>query len=205
MSEPTPRVLWAVLPVKSFARGKSRLGGVLADPLRSAFARGLFEHVLSALKATPEIAGVVVLTDDDEVASLARARGCETLSDAPCATLSQIVDAGLARAQRLGATAALVCMADLPHVLPADFQRVAAALETCQVVLAPDAAEAGTNLLALAPPTLFPSCFGRADSFAQHVASARRASLEPRVLRVHGLCFDVDGPQDLAELEPNSE
>jgi 2-phospho-L-lactate guanylyltransferase len=85
-----------------------------------------------------------------------------------------------------------------------DFVRVAEALATHAVVLAPDTAEAGTNLLALAPPSLFRSRFGRADSFAQHVAAVVRSGKASLILRSHGLCFDVDGPQDLEGLEPGS-
>lgn len=192
--------VWAVLPAKGFARAKSRLGEVLTDPVRAAFARGLFEHVLSTLQAAPAVHAVLVLTDDEEVERVAHERGAQVLRDAPGLSLSQIVDAGLARVAALGAEAALVCMADLPHLSVADVTQATQGLADHAVLLAPDTGEAGTNLLALRPPTLFASCFGRADSFQQHLARAQAHQQRVFVLRAPGLCFDVDGPHDLEGL-----
>jgi 2-phospho-L-lactate guanylyltransferase len=193
--------LWAVLPAKGFARAKSRLGEVLSDPVRSAFARGLFEHVLGTLQAAPSIRGILVLTDDDEVQALAEACGARVQRDRPDQLLAQIVDAGLLRTVELGAEAAIVCMADLPHVSVEEFEQAACALISSSVVLAPDAGEAGTNLLGLRPPALFPSCFGHGDSFRQHAERAENLGHRVALLRAPGLCFDVDGPQDLGELD----
>jgi 2-phospho-L-lactate guanylyltransferase len=193
--------LWAVLPAKGFSHAKSRLGEVLSDAVRASFARGLFEHVLATLQATTAIRAVLVLTDDDEVEQLARARGAQVLRDEPGLGLSQIIDAGLARVQQLGAQAALVCMADLPLVNAEELALVAQELREHEVLLAPDTGEAGTNLLALRPPTLFESCFGHADSFRRHRARAEERGHGICVLRARGLCFDVDGPQDLEQLD----
>jgi 2-phospho-L-lactate guanylyltransferase len=194
------RAVWAVVPVKAFARGKSRLGGVLTDPLRSAFARGLFEHVTGELARARDIAGVLVVSDDDEVAELARARGYRLQRDTPGATLAQVIDDGMSAVRELGASAALVCMADLPTLAASEVEKVVAALHEHAVIVAPDSHSAGTNLLCLAPPLAFPSCFGRADSFAQHLARAREHGFVPHTLRLPGLCFDVDGPDDLARI-----
>jgi 2-phospho-L-lactate guanylyltransferase len=197
-----PAALWAVLPVKGFARAKTRLGHVLPDPLRAAFARGLFEHVIGTIQALHQVRGVVVLTDDDEVESLTRARGAHVLRDGSSPGLAAIVDRGLAYVADLGADAAFVCMADLPHLRSVELRLVVAALEEHAVVVAPDAERAGTNLLGLKPPLLFPSCFGRLDSFECHIARARTAGHGMAVLEAHGLCFDVDAPEDLQALEP---
>src|SRR5262249_59480259 len=61
---------WAVIPVKGFERGKSRLSGVLEGSARAALARRLFEHVLDA--AVAAVDRVLVATDSDEVAAAAR-------------------------------------------------------------------------------------------------------------------------------------
>lgn len=200
MNQPDYR-LWFILPAKGFFRAKSRLDPVLSPQVRSAFARGLFEHVLGTILQLEEASGVLVLTEDDEVESLARGRGAQVLRDRSANGLASIVDAGLSRVHALGASAALVCMADLPHLTVDELRQAVLALRTQPVVLAPDAAEAGTNVLGLAPATLFPSCFGREDSFAAHLARARSLGHEAAVLRLHGLCFDVDGPQDLSGLD----
>jgi 2-phospho-L-lactate guanylyltransferase len=192
--------VWAVLPVKAFARGKSRLGTVLSDPLRAAFARGLFDHVVATLREVPRLSGVVVVTADAEVRERARASGLTVVVDPAEPTLAAVVDRGLLEVRELGGSAALVCMADLPRLSVADVEAVIEALDEHAVVVVPDLAEAGTNVLCMAPPLAFASCFGRADSFAQHLARAQEHGIAARVLRRPGLSFDVDGPEDLERL-----
>lgn len=192
--------VWAIVPVKGFARGKSRLGDVLGDALRGAFARSLFEHVVQVLLAVEHVAGVLVITDDDEVASCARERGTAVLRDPPGASLGQVVDAALCEASARGASAALVCMADLPELSAEDVRSVLALLELHEVVVVPDRDELGTNLLCLSPPAVMPSCFGRGDSFREHLRSAEQRALRAAVSRAPGICFDVDEPDDLARI-----
>lgn len=193
----TTSPLWALVPAKAFARGKSRLGGVLEQPKRAAFARGLFEHVTSVLRSLPAIDGVLVLTDDAEVEAAALAAGNAVQRDTAPARLNQIVDRGLETVATWGASGALVCMADLPHLHPDEVQQAVRALDHHPVVVVPDLERAGTNMLGLRPPTRMPSCFGRADSFQQHVQAAMALALVPQVLDLPSICFDVDGPEDL--------
>src|SRR5690606_9522197 len=54
---------WALVPVKAFERGKSRLSPVLSDEARAAFARALFDHVLDVLTRARTVEGVLVATD----------------------------------------------------------------------------------------------------------------------------------------------
>lgn len=200
MSEHALSAVWAVVPVKAFARGKSRLGGVLSDSVRAAFARGLFDHVVTTLKNTPSIAGVLVVTEDDDVAQTAEAHGVRVVRDPAGGTLSAVVDTGLTYVASLGATAGFVCMADLPHLTCDDVAAVVAALSDHDVVLTPDLVRAGTNVLCLSPALAMPSCFGRADSFAQHMRRAEEAGLSVQVIERRGLCFDVDDPSDLQKI-----
>jgi 2-phospho-L-lactate guanylyltransferase len=192
--------VWGVLPVKAFARGKSRLGGVLSDPVRTAFARSLFEHVARVLDQAPRVRGVVVVSDDQEVRERAQAFGFVAIGDPKEPGLANVVDHGVAEASARGASAVFVCMADLPRLQVAEIEQVIDALSEHAVIVVPDLVEAGTNLLCMAPPGVFASCFGRSDSFARHVARAREHGFAPRELRLPGLCFDVDGPEDLERI-----
>jgi 2-phospho-L-lactate guanylyltransferase len=142
----------------------------------------------------------LVLTEDDEVEALALEAQAHVLRDRQGANLAQVVDAGLRRAEAAGAWAALVCMSDLPHVSAPELSQVLAALTGHAMVVAPDMAEAGTNVLALSPPSLLGTCFGHEDSFTRHLAQAAMRGLSLEVVRLPGLCFDVDGPEDLARL-----
>jgi 2-phospho-L-lactate guanylyltransferase (CobY/MobA/RfbA family) len=91
-------------------------------------------------------------------------------------------------------------MADLPQLSAADVQAVLALLELHEVVIVPDQEERGTNLLGLAPPAAMPSCFGTGDSFRRHLLGAEQRALRAAVSRMPGICFDVDEPDDLANI-----
>jgi 2-phospho-L-lactate guanylyltransferase len=186
---------WAVVPVKSLARGKSRLSGVLGDGERARFAQELAEHILGVL-AGCRLDGVLVATDGREVAALAEAHGAGVLFDRGEGSLADVVDAALAEVARRGAGAGLVLMADLPRITVEDVGAVLAALPGRDVVVVPDHKGRHTNALALAPPTAMPTRFGRQDSFAAHCEEARVRGLRLGVLRQERIAFDVDLPDD---------
>jgi 2-phospho-L-lactate/phosphoenolpyruvate guanylyltransferase len=194
------RAPWAIVPAKAPARGKSRLRGVLTDEERARFARRLLEHTLDVLGACPRLAGVLVATDGDEVADLARARGACVRRDSGEGTLAEVVDGALGDVAGRGADAAVVLMADLPYATADDVSSVLDALEDHDVVLVRDHLGRHTNALALAPSTAMRTRFGHPDSFAEHVAAARAAGLRVAVVPSEGIAFDVDGPADHAAL-----
>jgi 2-phospho-L-lactate guanylyltransferase len=190
---------WVVVPAKSLSRGKSRLRPVLDDGARASFARRLLEHVLAVL-ATCDLDGVLVATDGDDVADLARARGACVRRDAGDGPLSAVVDDALADVAARGARAAVVLMADLPRVEARDVRELVGALDACDVALVCDHLGRHTNALALAPPTAIATCFGRERSFALHREAARAAGLRVTVVENERIAFDVDGPGDLARV-----
>jgi 2-phospho-L-lactate guanylyltransferase len=191
------RPAWAVVPAKSLVRGKSRLSPALDREARARFARALLEHVLGVLGACA-LDGILVATDGEDVADLALSRGACVLRDgAPSqSTLAGVVDRALADVAARGATAAVVLMADLPRVEPADVHDLLRALEGADVALVRDHLGHHTNALALAPPTAMSTCFGRPDSFEAHLAAARAAGLRAALVDNARIAFDVDVPAD---------
>jgi 2-phospho-L-lactate guanylyltransferase len=190
---------WAIIPAKSLLRGKSRLRPVLADDERAQFARRLFEHVLGVAR-TCRLGGVLVATDGDDVAELARARGAQVVRDGGDERLSKVVDRALAEVARRGADAAVVLMADLPWVQPADISALLAALDDHDVAVVRDHLGRHTNALAVAPPGAIATCFGRDDSFAAHCDAALGAGLRLAIVENERVAFDVDGPEDHLQL-----
>ena len=189
---------WALVPVKAFGRGKSRLSTALSEAERAAFARRLLEHVLDTLTAS-RLDGILVATDSSEVSETARQRAARICWDPPDAlNLATVVDRGLLELSAFGADSALVLMADLPAIEPDDVHAVLALLAEHDVVVVPAADGVHTNALALSPPTCLRTAFGRADSFQVHLAAARSANLRTAAFDHPRLAFDVDGPADLA-------
>ena len=169
---------WAIIPMKSFRRAKSRLAPAMDAGAREALARGLFERCLDAVDG--QVDQVLVLTDGDDVVSACR--GHRVLFDEPGLGLGALVDRALSA---VPATRGLVLMADLPEIVPED---VEAMLEHTHAV-APDRHALGTNALVLPLPGS--ACFGRIDSFERHRLRG------PVVVERPGLALDLDLPGDL--------
>jgi 2-phospho-L-lactate guanylyltransferase len=68
------------------------------------------------------------------------------------------------------------------------------------VVLAPCRRRRGTNALLLHPPQLIPFTFGP-DSFEAHRQAAQALGLEPVIYESPAVAFDLDTPEDWAELK----
>jgi 2-phospho-L-lactate guanylyltransferase len=199
--------LWALVPVKRFDQGKSRLGEVLDDAARADLARAMFDRVvgevLGRLVAAGELAGALVVTDGEEVATRARACGVEAEISAgvgPGRKLGAIVDEALALLTARGAEAALVIMGDLPALEADDVRALAGLLAGHDLVLAPDAPGTGTNALALRLPPAMPTRFRGGESLADHVADAQAHHLRVAMCERPGLRFDVDQPEDYERL-----
>jgi len=112
-------------------------------------------------------------------------------------SLAAVVDAGLRDLRARGAGGALVVMSDLPRLGVDDVAEVARRMREVTVVAAPDFRDEGTNALGISPPDRMGTSFGSRESFARHVAGARREGLTVAVVRREGLELDVDAPEDL--------
>jgi 2-phospho-L-lactate guanylyltransferase len=192
---------WALIPVKGFDRGKSRLSEVLPPNERAALARELFEHVVRVLQQSPSIDGIATVSDSSEARAHAERLGVVALEDAKDSRgLADVVDAALGDLERRGATSALICMSDLPELAVEDVESVGRHLDEADAVLVPDLLQRGTNLIAVKPPSVLPSCLGHEDSLERHLRLARDLGLTVSIQLRSGVSFDVDHPGDLTRL-----
>ena len=191
-------MIFAILPVKSPQNAKQRLTGFLAIEDREALARMLYRQTLAALCQAQGIDRVVVATSDAEVADHARRAGALVFEESQQVSHSASADAACLRAMEMGASTVLLVPIDVPTVTPADFSRLAAAARPGLIVV-PSSDGTGTNALVRTPPNCIESRFGP-GSFRAHLDQARSKGLDADVLRLPGLMFDIDTPEDVAEL-----
>jgi len=192
---------WALIPIKGFDRGKSRLSDVLTPMERADLSRDLFEHVVGVLRASPAIDEIAVVSDSAKAREHARRLGIVALSDADdSGGLADVVDGALRELEGRGATSVMICMGDLPELTVQDIASVARQLDESDVVLVPDLLHRGTNVIAIKPVTSLPSCLGHEDSLRRHHALARELGLRVSVQLSSGIGFDVDRPPDLERL-----
>jgi 2-phospho-L-lactate/phosphoenolpyruvate guanylyltransferase len=191
-------VIFAILPVKSPQNAKQRLTGFLAVEQRETLARMLYRQTLSALCQAEGIDQVVVATSDAEIADHARRSGVMVFEEVEQVSHSVSADAACLRAMEMGASTVLLVPIDVPTVTPADFTQLAASARPGLIVV-PSSDGTGTNALVRTPPDCIQSRFGP-GSFRKHLDQALSKGLPADVLRLPGLMFDIDTPEDVAEL-----
>jgi 2-phospho-L-lactate guanylyltransferase len=192
-------LIFAILPVKSPQNAKQRLTGFLAVEQREALARILYRQTLAALCQAEGIDQVVVATSDVEVAEYARSSGAIVFEENEQVSHSVSADAACLRAMEMGASTVLLVPIDVPTVTPADFTQLAAAASRPGLIVVPSSDGTGTNALARTPPDCIQSRFGP-GSFRAHLDQALSKGVPADVLRLPGLMFDIDTPEDVAEL-----
>ena len=191
---------FAVLPVKTFPRAKTRIGGLLADADRAVLTEAMVGDVLEALARVRGLAGVLVVTSEPRAVEAAARHGAEVVPEPAELGHSAAAAAGAAHAVRLGADRVLLVPGDCPALDPAEVGRLLARdVAAPEVVVVPDRHGAGTNALLITPPELMRPSFGE-GSCARHAALARAAGAAVCVCHLPSLALDVDTPEDLVAL-----
>ena len=188
----------ALLPIKLTTLAKQRLSAALPPGIRARLALTMAEDVLAALAATPGLSGIAVVTVDGAAHTLAARYGARVIEDG---ALDGHTGAVVAAARRLaadGAEGVLALPLDVPGVTPAELATVLAAHGPGPAfTIVPSHDRMGSNCVLASPPGVVPLRFGD-DSFHPHLAAARAAGIEPRVVEAPGLALDIDHPVDLA-------
>lgn len=194
----------AVIPVRSLATGKTRLSPVVSPEVRSELTKRMLAVTLAACRASAEIDQIMVISPDVEVLAFAHSIDHEVFNlrqhPEPGGLIPALDQArSVSLVNRFGTM--IILFADLPLLNGSDVAALATA--EGQIAIAPDSAGIGTNglLLRRGPTDLaqFEFHYG-ADSFGAHLAESRRLGIEPVVVQAPGLAFDLDTPDDLANL-----
>lgn len=188
--------IWAVIPVKPFGEGKSRLG--LPDGERAEANRAFLEHVLMTAAAVLPPSRIVIVSRDEAALAMGRRMGARGLCERDEGDLNDALATGAGFAGSRGADGVLSLFADLPSLCAQDLYAMLAAFTGGNVVIAPDEIGSGTNAL-LMPPNRLPYRHGP-DSLWRHLDAAREARLPFSIVRRDGLMRDVDTPAQFAAL-----
>jgi 2-phospho-L-lactate guanylyltransferase len=192
---------WALVPLKSPDRAKSRLADVLSPARRASLFLALAERVIRTLRATPGIDYVAVVTASPVIADFSRSLQAHPLLQTADAGMSAALEVGLRKLHAFAPNRVLMIPGDLPLISPAALEEFfAGAGGDPGVAIAPDRHGVGTNLLLCAPPHAIAPCFG-GHSFERHLAAAAAAGIDARVLHIKELALDLDEPQDLEFLQ----
>jgi 2-phospho-L-lactate guanylyltransferase len=193
MAAPDNRHLWAIIPIKPVQNGKSRLAAVLTAPERRALILSLMAHLVTTLQAVPEIAQILIVSRDEEVAAMAQKLGAATLAESAAAGLNAAVQEATCHARAGGATGVVILPVDLPLLTAGAVRQLLH--DAGSVVIVPDSHLSGTNALLLRGLPAFRFHFGE-ESFTAHLHEAARHGCLARVRLDDAIAFDLDTPAD---------
>ncbi len=170
---------------------------MLSPEERQQLSETLFRRVLTAVTATPQIAGTLVISRDTRALAIARDMGAHTVQESGAPELNNALMRATQVVGGWRGGAVLILPADLPLITPEDVTgMIELGQETLTVVIATDEREDGTNAMLIRPPGLFPYAYGE-GSFQRHVALAREAGAAVKLYRSERLALDIDMPADL--------
>jgi len=191
---PDKLIAWSlVVPVKVLARAKSRLVG-LAGEDRAALVLAMAADTVAAALASPSVAAVIVVSDDQAVRRELASIGAVVVADQPGAGLNSALMFGAEHAAaRWPARGRAALTADLPAMTAAELSGALTAASTATQAFVPDSAGSGTTLYTAGPGVAFRPRFG-ALSRAEHL---RAGATELALPEISGLRQDVDTLDDL--------
>ncbi len=188
---PSPERFAAIVPIRSWTTGKSRLG--LDDGQRASLARAFALDVVDVLQASPSIDLVVVVTSDDDVRRTVA--GCEVVDD-PGPGLNDAVAQGRDHAVARGHSQVVVVPSDLPCLTSRALADVLTMSSGHPQAFCPDAEGDGTSLVVSRDPSALVTAYGPGSAAAHEGAGLVRLSAAPLEAR-----RDVDTPSHLRDAE----
>ncbi len=183
-----------LLPVKDFRNAKQRLASALDADTRVNLARAMLSDVLEALSHATVPDCVVIFTASPAAAELARSFGFDVIVESSVNGHSAAVNLMVSELSS-NASQILSIAGDLPKLRPEEIDFVMnTAAEPITVFPSHDGT--GTNGILFIPPARIAMEYGE-NSFRRHMSKASAAGHRAEVMRVPGIAFDIDTPDDL--------
>ena len=188
---PSPERFAAVVPIRSWTAGKSRLG--LDEAERASLARAFALDVIDVLKQSPVIDLVVVVTSDADVR--ADLEDVEVVPDRGRG-LNDAVAQGCAHVLARGGSQVVVVPSDLPCLTVPALAEVLTQSGRHRQAYCPDAEGDGTSLVVTSDPAALRTSYGPGSA-----AAHRAAGLVPLLDAPPDARRDVDTLAHLREAE----
>ena len=189
----------ALIPVRDFRTGNSRLAQTLDENTRNQLGRWMLERVLKAVGAAERVDEIAVLSDSAEVLTLAGEYGAVGLLH-ESGGLNNDLEIGRSWARGRNACSLLIVHGDLPFLTA---EEVNAFLEKRELpknaasdIRIARSKDGGTTALFTQPIDAIPFLFGEL-SFEKHRTAARKKGCEAQSCESFGFAHDIDSPEDL--------
>lgn len=176
----------AIVPIRSFSLGKTRLSGSLSEERRIVLGQRMAEHVTTSAEAVGMLP--MIVTGDDDVAEWSLRSALPVIED-PGSGLDAAAAEGIEFA-RAADSQWVIVHSDLPLLTESDLRLVFDALSDERQPIAPSL-DGGTTLVGGRESLV--TSYGEA-SFHRHLTGLDR----PTILTTTGLLHDVDSMTGLA-------
>jgi 2-phospho-L-lactate guanylyltransferase len=195
---PGPGLFNAIIPIRSWETGKSRLHDDAA--VRHELARAFALDTVDCASRARLVGRVVVVTDDAVVAADVRKLGARVVRERSRDRVDSL-NAALHRARLWTAhrhthEPVVVVPADLPALTPGVLDHVLLVARREDFAFVPDAEGSGTTLLVAAEPRLLDHAYGAGSAHAHEERGAARLDGAPAAARQ-----DVDTLEDLVRAQ----
>jgi 2-phospho-L-lactate guanylyltransferase len=187
---------YAVVPVKTLLKSKTRLSNFFTLQERPLFTLAMLEDVLKALKSS-KVERTVVVSSDSTVECLVKNFGMTFLNETRVG-LNKALNQAVKWCVKNKAEQVLVLPADVPLVTSKDIDTLVKLAVNNSMVISPSR-NGGTNALLQKPPGVVSLCFGP-DSFKRHLNKAHIKHVHTKIYVSSTIMLDIDSETDLEQL-----
>jgi 2-phospho-L-lactate guanylyltransferase len=191
------RSVHAIVPMKIIRKSKTRLTS-LGPKERARLTVAMLSNVLVALGKSRGIRDVTVVSADMGVSTIAHRYGAKFLWEGKRPELNKALRLAIRRLGHTKTEAVMIVHADLPLLTARNIDRFLIRSKNFEVAIVPCKNGTGTNALLLRPSSAISPVFGKA-SFKTHLSQAKKGKLRWTSLRISGIQFDLDDPEDLCK------
>jgi 2-phospho-L-lactate guanylyltransferase len=191
--------LCAIIPVKSLAKGKSRLATFLSMDERINLSIAMLRDMLGCLCSSPYIDSVIIVSSDPTIKGIAGEFNTVLVED----EYEQGVNSAVALADNIASRydASVVLPHDIPLISAFDVLMLYTSMlkhARC-VVITPSSRLDGTNVLLRRPPDVIKTHYDE-DSYKLHLYEALSSNVKVKILLSNRLMLDLDGIDDIYAL-----
>lgn len=185
-------ITWAVLPVKKYSIGKSRLRGLFSEAELADLNRQLFESTFTKLQDVPAIDKILVVSREEHALAWCETHGGLALPEEEPSTLNSAITQAQETIQRNGSGRLMILPSDLPLMTSKDLSKLICLAEgERKLAIVPDHYQTGTNALVMSEPQLIEPRFG-SGSYRKHTRQALDKNAQLVVYLNENIQWDLD-------------
>jgi 2-phospho-L-lactate guanylyltransferase len=189
--------IWAIVPVKPLAHGKSRLSSVLNSDERMSLNIRLLKKTLQTISHVPEIEKTLIVTNDPKVVEITKSFRFDVCVEENVCGMNRALDRGIGILRKNQVQSAIILPSDLPFVTAREIQVIIKmGVESNAMVIAPDRKKIGTNAIFYHSLERVEFEFGPM-SYEKHVKRAKENGVTVCVFESDTFGLDIDLPEDL--------